>query len=207
MWLTVIALPIIVLDNLPRTGAGAVDTVAGSGTGSDAASVITAERQEAAAVAEMAALRVLVTSTTAAPTTLPATTAPAAAPAPTTEPPSTTEPPPPPPPPPTTAPPPTTPPPPPPGAVEDAIREWFGDTEALFQQAMAVAECESGLDPNAVGGGGLYHGLFQIGIGHQGLVESLGYSWSQIYDPYVNSHVARVLYNDAGGWSPWGCQP
>ena len=34
----------------------------------------------------------------------------------------------------------------------------------------------------------------------------MGYQWREIYDPKVNTHVARRLWNE-GGWNPWSCQP
>jgi hypothetical protein len=90
------------------------------------------------------------------------------------------------------------------GSVEDAIYTYFPH---VYDQAVSVASCESGLNPDAVSSGGGNHGLFQINNVHQGRVEGMGYSWDQIYDPYVNSHVARAIYDDAGGWGPWTCQP
>ena len=89
------------------------------------------------------------------------------------------------------------------GSVEDAIATSFGD---VYDQAIAVARCESGLDPNAVSRGGGNWGLFQINVVHKSRVEAMGYSWDQILDPYVNAAVARSIYDDAGGWGPWGCR-
>lgn len=90
-------------------------------------------------------------------------------------------------------------------AVQLAILEYFpGDLNA---KAKRVAQCESGLNPNAVSPGGANHGLFQINSVHKPTVQAMGYSWSQIYDPYVNSKVARHIFDSAGGsWSPWGCR-
>ncbi len=88
-------------------------------------------------------------------------------------------------------------------AVLDAINQYFGD---VYNQAVGVARCESGLDPNAVSSGGYNWGLFQINIVHKSRVEAMGYSWDQILDPYVNAAVARSIYDDAGGWGPWGCR-
>jgi soluble lytic murein transglycosylase-like protein len=88
------------------------------------------------------------------------------------------------------------------GSVEDAIATYFGD---VYDKAIRVARCESGLNPAAVSAGGGNWGLFQINKVHQGLVESMGYSWDQILDPYVNAAVARHIY-DGSGWSPWGCR-
>jgi soluble lytic murein transglycosylase-like protein len=89
------------------------------------------------------------------------------------------------------------------GSVEDAIATYFGD---VYDQAIGVARCESGLDPNAVSPGGGNWGLFQINAVHRQRVADMGYSWDQILDPYVNAAVARSIYDDAGGWGPWGCR-
>jgi hypothetical protein len=69
--------------------------------------------------------------------------------------------------------------------------------------ALAVAQCESGLDAGAVSNGN--YGLFQINAVHKGLVASMGYSWDQILDPGVNTAVAKRLY-DEQGWGPWSCK-
>ena len=84
----------------------------------------------------------------------------------------------------------------------DAIYRNF--PSAQHNKAIAVAKCESGMNPRAVSPGGGNHGLFQINSVHKGMVQSMGYSWTRIYDPYVNAKVARVLWNQSG-WRPWGC--
>ncbi len=89
------------------------------------------------------------------------------------------------------------------GSVEDAIAASFGDR---YDKAIRVARCESSLNPDAVSRGGGNYGLFQINRVHQGMVESMGYSWDQILDPYVNAAVARNIFDSAGGWGPWGCR-
>ena len=86
--------------------------------------------------------------------------------------------------------------------VRAAIQQSFPDQ---YSKAVAVATCESGLNPNAISPGGGNWGLFQINTVHSSMVRSMGYSWDQILDPYVNSKVARRIYNDAGGWGPWAC--
>jgi Lysozyme like domain len=88
------------------------------------------------------------------------------------------------------------------GSVSDAIATYFGD---VYDSAIGVARCESGLNPDAIGSGGRYYGLFQISSIHAGRAEALGYSWDQILDPYVNAAVARSIY-DGAGWRPWGCR-
>jgi len=86
-------------------------------------------------------------------------------------------------------------------AVRTAIRQSFPDQ---YEKALAVAKCESGLNPEAVSPGGGNWGLFQINTIHTSRVQSMGYSWDQITDPYVNSKVARSIYNEVG-WSAWAC--
>ncbi len=85
--------------------------------------------------------------------------------------------------------------------VRSAIKQSFPDQ---YDKALSVARCESGLNPEAVSPGGGNWGLFQINRVHASLVESMGYSWDQITDPYVNSKVAREVYNSSG-WSAWAC--
>jgi hypothetical protein len=83
-----------------------------------------------------------------------------------------------------------------------AIARAFPD---VYDQAVAVANCESSMDPNQVYRG-TYYGLFQISSMHRDWVEAMGYSWDQILDPYVNAQVARNIYDAAGGWGPWACK-
>ncbi len=87
-------------------------------------------------------------------------------------------------------------------AVHQAIAAYFGDA---YSEAVAIAECESGLNPNAVSSGGGNWGLFQINVTHRDMVEGMGYSWDQILDPWVNSDVAYTLYAGSG-WQPWACR-
>jgi soluble lytic murein transglycosylase-like protein len=91
-----------------------------------------------------------------------------------------------------------------PSAAQDAITQAFGP---IADQAMGVAQCESGLDPNAVSRGGGNWGLFQINTVHRGSFESVtGQPWDNVLDPYANSQFAAWLYNQSGGWSPWACR-
>ena len=87
---------------------------------------------------------------------------------------------------------------------QDAITQAFGP---IADQAMGVAQCESGLDPNAVSSGGGNWGLFQINTVHRGDFEAVtGQPWSSVLDPYLNASFAAWLYNQSGGWGPWGCR-
>jgi hypothetical protein len=86
--------------------------------------------------------------------------------------------------------------------IERIVRARFGDrTDA----ALRVAHCESRYDPSAVSAGGGSWGLFQINRVHEDLVAELGYEWEDLLDATINTHVARVLFDRAGGWSPWAC--
>lgn len=90
------------------------------------------------------------------------------------------------------------------GSAEEAIAAWFPD---VYDQAVAVASCESGMDPGAVSSGGGNHGLFQINNVHRGSFEAVtGQPWSEVYNAYYNAQFARHLY-DSSGWRPWACQP
>lgn len=90
-------------------------------------------------------------------------------------------------------------------SVRDSIRTWFPDQ---YEKALAVADCESSLNPRAVGGGGQWHGIFQIAVKyHRDRFEQVtGQSWDDgIYVPYYNAQYAKWLYDDQG-WGPWGCR-
>jgi hypothetical protein len=200
---TLVAIPLLVLDNLPdgQSSAGAVETAEMA-----KATTSTELEQSAEQVAELALLSTPATTaapttappTTAPPTTAPPTTVPATTVAPTTAPPTTA--------PPTTAPPTTTPPPPPPSgsAVEAMIRSAFG---AQGDNAVAVARCESGLNPTAYNPAGPYYGLFQIGAHHASNFQavtgvSLAHGGRQAGP---NVQYAKWLY-DHSGWGQWGCR-
>jgi hypothetical protein len=86
--------------------------------------------------------------------------------------------------------------------IERIVRARFGDRA---DAALRVAHCESRYDPRAVSAGGGSWGLFQINRVHEDLVAELGYEWEDLLDPAVNTHVAKVLFDRAGGWSPWAC--
>lgn len=107
----------------------------------------------------------------------------------------------------TTAPPTTTPPPPPApaapaGSVEEIITRYFGGGAG---KAIAVARCESGLNPGAMSPGGGNHGLFQINSVHRGTFEAVtGAPWSAVYDAELNTRFAKYLH-DRSGWGPWAC--
>ena len=190
---TFLALPLLVLDNLPessRDTAEAVETVAPTTESSTTATT------EATTSTTEAPTTTVGPTTTAPPTTEAPTTAPPAA-VRTVAPPSTRP-----------APPPTAPPtttaPPAPGSVEAIIHAHFG---AAGGDAVVIARCESGLNPSAIGGGGRYFGLFQLGRDHAAPFEAVtgrvfDEAWS---DANANAQYAAWLYSRSG-WSPWGCR-
>jgi hypothetical protein len=87
---------------------------------------------------------------------------------------------------------------------EDWIRLRF-DPVGQGDKAVAVARCESGLNPGAVSAGGIYWGLFQLGTHHRAAFEAVtGKPWSMVLEADANSLYARWLY-DQSGWAPWSC--
>jgi SLT domain-containing protein len=67
---------------------------------------------------------------------------------------------------------------------------------------LRVARCESGLDPNAVGGGGTYHGLFQF---VPSTFAGTPYGEYDIYDPWANANAAGWMWSE-GNKGNWVCQ-
>lgn len=91
------------------------------------------------------------------------------------------------------------------GSVPDIIRRVFARFGAqVAEQAVRVAGCESRYDPNARLGPNI--GVFQLnGQFHRARAARLGFSWSQMSDPFANATVAADLYSDSG-WGPWSCK-
>lgn len=90
-------------------------------------------------------------------------------------------------------------------SVEQAIAAHFGD---VYDQAVAVADCESSLNPNAMSPDGRNFGLFQINVVHRDDFEQFtGRTWDDaIFDPDANAAYARKLYDGHGGWRrDWAC--
>ena len=74
------------------------------------------------------------------------------------------------------------------------IRDTFPEDP---DTAVAIAKCESGLNPNAVGPTD-DHGIFQLHAPSHGLEDI------DVYDPKENIAFARKLY-DERKWLPWVC--
>lgn len=77
---------------------------------------------------------------------------------------------------------------------------WRGDDAAI---AVAVMKAESGGKPGinnagANDNGTVDHGLWQINDVHNDKLPG-----KNRYDPAVNTQLARMVYEDAGGWTPW----
>lgn len=88
------------------------------------------------------------------------------------------------------------------GSVQQIIARYFGGET---QRALAVARCESGLNPGAMSPGGGNHGLFQINNVHRGNFQSVtGAPWSARYDAEMNTRFAHWLWSQQG-WGPWAC--
>ncbi|HSL59029.1 MAG TPA: DUF4214 domain-containing protein [Acidimicrobiales bacterium] len=94
-----------------------------------------------------------------------------------------------------------------PTAPADIIRDVWNENGAGWaaESAVRVAWCESTHRPWVASPGGGNWGLFQINTVHRGMVAAMGYSWSQITDPWVNSRVAFALWAEQG-WGPWSCR-
>ena len=86
--------------------------------------------------------------------------------------------------------------------IVDIIYEAADNYGQSREAMLRVARCESGLNPNAVGGGGAYHGLFQF---VPSTFAGTPYAQYDIYDPWANAHAAAWMWSQ-GGKSAWVCQ-
>lgn len=87
------------------------------------------------------------------------------------------------------------------------IRQHFG-TGRLGDQAVRVAQCESGLNPRAVSPTN-DHGVFQINAPswQRRFPQVTGQAWNpNVYHAEANARFARWLVNETGGWSHWACR-
>lgn len=93
-------------------------------------------------------------------------------------------------------------------AVWFHIRDEFG-MGTLGDQAVRVAECESGLNPRARSRTN-DHGVFQINAPswRDRFARVTGMAWSpNVYHASYNTAFARWLVDETGGWSHWTCRP
>ena len=91
--------------------------------------------------------------------------------------------------------------------VKRVIRQAAARWGLSAQKMLRVAECESGLNPRAVGGGGLYLGLFQQHSGYwPQRARSAEYAGASAFDPVANANVSAWLVVHGGGWGHWTCR-
>ena len=86
-----------------------------------------------------------------------------------------------------------------------ALLSENGWPSSALTDALAVAHCESSLDPTAVGDLG-ERGLFQIHPVHDWRFDSLFGGDADAHDPTQNASVALTVWNEFG-WAAWTCQP
>jgi hypothetical protein len=86
--------------------------------------------------------------------------------------------------------------------IVDIIYEAADSYGQSRESMLRVARCESGLNPNAVGGGGAYHGLFQF---VPSTFAGTPYGEYDIYDPWANANAAGWMWSE-GMKSSWVCQ-
>ncbi|HEX2281932.1 MAG TPA: transglycosylase SLT domain-containing protein [Thermomicrobiales bacterium] len=86
--------------------------------------------------------------------------------------------------------------------IVDIIHEAADNYGQSRSDMLRVARCESGLDPNAVGGGGAWHGLFQF---VPSTFAKTPYGQYDIYDPWANANAAAWMWSE-GQKSAWVCQ-
>jgi hypothetical protein len=85
--------------------------------------------------------------------------------------------------------------------VEQYICEVFGNFNC--QVALAIMEAESGGNPeawNANTNGTLDVGLWQINSINW---KTCDMTMSELLDPYNSTDCAKIIYDRAGGWTPW----
>ena len=75
----------------------------------------------------------------------------------------------------------------------------------LWPQLIAVARCESSLNPLAVGDHGRALGLMQVRVdAHLDRIHKLLYTPEQLLELGPNLEVAYDIYKESG-WKPWSC--
>ena len=86
--------------------------------------------------------------------------------------------------------------------MPDLIRAVFG---SYAGQALAVAACESGYNPNAVNPSSGASGVFQFLASTWATTSYAGYSR---FNAWANVNAAhQVFVRDGYSWREWTCQP
>ena len=88
--------------------------------------------------------------------------------------------------------------------IKCAARRW--DSPGTPDQAVAVADCESNLNPRAYSSSG-YAGLFQQSTRYWPVrADQWGQDDRSVYNARANIIVSVRMAHAAGSWSPWaGC--
>lgn len=86
-----------------------------------------------------------------------------------------------------------------PVSIEEMIRQTFGEAG---DEAIAVATCESHLDPLAYNQSGS-KGIFQIMPVHEHRIKT----GKNFFDIETNIQVAFEIYMEQNGFQAWVCQP
>jgi Transglycosylase-like domain len=86
------------------------------------------------------------------------------------------------------------------GELTDARRERAIERVAIPPQLEAIAACESGGDPGAIGGGGLYRGKYQFDLATWA---SVGGSGDPAAAPESEQDMRAALLYDRAGATPW----
>jgi len=81
--------------------------------------------------------------------------------------------------------------------IEAEIWDVFGAN--LYEEALAVFKCESGLNPGAVGKN--TNGTYDVGIPQINTVHGIKSKW--LKNPGIAIRVAKQLYDETGDWSAW----
>lgn len=93
-----------------------------------------------------------------------------------------------------------------PALIREAFRRqgiaWRGG------EAVAVATCESGLNPRAYNSSSGASGLLQqLARYWPGRAAAYGFAGASPFDPWANAMVSAGMVRDTGGWSHWSCSP
>jgi hypothetical protein len=85
--------------------------------------------------------------------------------------------------------------------IRCAARRWT--VPGGPDKAVAVARCESGLDPGASGAGNA--GVFQQRVVYWGArARAFGFAGASVYDGRANV-IVSIRMAHAGGWDAWAC--
>jgi hypothetical protein len=93
-----------------------------------------------------------------------------------------------------------------PSACEALVRSVASRYGVDPSSAVAVARCESGLNPSASNGGS-YLGLFQQSATYwAGRASAYGFAGASAFNGRANASVSMGMVRDSG-WGAWECRP